>query len=331
MVEIGVLPCAARAPAFAPQSLDASRLTLAALLLPFAFGISGMTHRLASDSASENAANSVAVCRTFIFGGGYRFIGGGCDALCINADKPVAVSGISLCNWASGSTSGDVSIYVIEGSSTSGRVLAHRKLLAVQLHVPRYLRGMGIPLMFEHPVHLEPATDYTLALRMLGDMEHAYCVGRPSIRFDRRGESDSRGALPAAPGTVTVTFKDAKVDGPPPDLNLDNGRHNYLADITDHSDCQIPYIYFVLGDAQQQHEGHSGGVVEASVSSSSFFSVAAAANLSSPPAAAAPSAATPSPSPSGEAVLHVPSSLVVVPPASSAAAGEDVPEHLIDE
>jgi hypothetical protein len=97
-----------------------------------------MTHRLSSENV---AANSVRVCRAAIFGPGYRFTGGGCDAVCINADRPVAVSGISLCSWQSGSTSGDVSIFVIQGSSTSGRILAHRELHAVQLD---YGDGRGL-------------------------------------------------------------------------------------------------------------------------------------------------------------------------------------------
>ena len=218
-----------------------------------------MTHRLASDSASENnAANSVKVCRAVVMGRGYQFTGGGCDAICINADRPVAVSGISLCSWQSGSASGDVSIYVIQGSSTSGRILAHRELHAVQLDYGdgRGLASGVIPLMFERPVYLEPANDYTLALRMLGDTVHEFCVtGVPSIKFDRHGQigpqrimMGERGRPSADPHTlVTVTIKTARIDGPPPHLNLDNSQQQPTAE-NGNTDCHIPFMFFMLSD-----------------------------------------------------------------------------------
>ena len=224
-----------------------------------------MTHRLASDSASENnAANSVKVCRAVVMGRGYQFTGGGCDAICISADRRVAVTGISLCSWQSGSTSGDVSIYVIQGSSTSGRILAHRELHAVQLDYGDG-RGLGwgvIPLMFERPVHLEPANDYTLALRMQGDMVHEFCAsGLPSIKFDKHGEIGTQRILLGIGGrtsadpddtSVTVTIQNASVDGAPPNLNLDNGQQQPTAD-NDNTDCQIPFIYFKLCDVAAAH------------------------------------------------------------------------------
>jgi hypothetical protein len=224
-----------------------------------------MTHRLVSDPASENdPANSVAMCRVHAFGSGYQFTGGGCDAVCINADRRVAVTGISLCSWRSGSTSGDVSIYVIQGSSTGGRILSQRELRAVQLD---YGSGLGlqhgvIPLMFEHPVYLEPANDYTLALCMRGDMVHEFCAcGLRSMKFDKHGEIGTQrislgigGRTSADPDdtSVTVTIKNASVDGAPPNLNLDNDQQQPTAD-NDNTDCQIPFIYFKLCDVAAAH------------------------------------------------------------------------------
>jgi hypothetical protein len=265
----------------------------------------------------------------------YQFTGGGCDAVCINTDKPVVVSGISLCPWRRGSTSADVSIYVIEGSSSSGRVLAQRLLHNVQLDADhgtagmRWAIGAPVPLMFEHPIHLEPERDYTLALQMQGDMVHDYCQGPPSIKFDEFGT-----IWAAAPVTsVSVSIKPARIDGPPPNLNLDNGMDNYLAGITDHTHCQIPCIYLVPCGARPPADGGTGGVINTFARSASGGSVAATApaEVSSPPAAAVPSAPLASHVASGVDVLRAPTSLLAAPPASSAAACKAIPECFTDE
>jgi hypothetical protein len=80
---------------------------------------------------------------------------------------PASVCGISLCKWISGSSTGNVDVYVIEGLSTSGRVLAHRLLPDVVLNT-----GSVVPLMLEQPAQHAPDTDYTLVLRMKGSMLH---------------------------------------------------------------------------------------------------------------------------------------------------------------
>jgi len=114
----------------------------------------------------SSVSTPLVVDRSSSFSGSWGFYGG-CDALTIRVSVSVAVSGISLGKWISGSTTADVAIYVIRGSSTSGAVLANRQLTSVQLNT-----GSIVPLMFEQPVQLEPSTDYTLALRMVGNMVH---------------------------------------------------------------------------------------------------------------------------------------------------------------
>jgi hypothetical protein len=111
--------------------------------------------------------------------------------------------------------------------------------------------------MFERPVHLEPANDYTLALRMQGDMVHEFCAsGLPSIKFDKHGEigmqrilmGDRGRTAPPDPDTsVTVTIKNARIDGPPPNLNVDNCQQQPAAE-NENTDCHIPFIFFMPCD-----------------------------------------------------------------------------------
>ena len=138
----------------------------------------------------------------------------------ISVSAPVAVSGVSLCPGSSGSTSGDVDIYVIEGPSTNGRVLAHRLLRGVQLNT-----GGMVPLMLEQPVDLVPRSDYTLALRMVGNMQHE----RLSSAVTSVESATSAGA------PFTVTIKNATFSGADP-LNKNNG--------TSASEGQIPSVFF---------------------------------------------------------------------------------------
>jgi hypothetical protein len=178
----------------------------------------------AARAAAEAARRrTVQVNRTVSYsaGGTWGFGCGGCDALTISVSAPVAVSGVSLCPWQSGSTSGDVDIYVIEGSSTSGRVLAHRLLRDVQLNT-----GGIVPLMLEQPVQLAAAADYTLVLRMQGGMAHQHCPNA----------STSISSTTSAGAPFTVTVKNATINGPSPNLNSDNGTSSGYG--------QIPSIFF---------------------------------------------------------------------------------------
>ena len=177
----------------------------------------------AARAAAEAARRrTVQVIRAVSYGSGYGF-GGACDALTISVSTPVAVSGVSLCPWLNGSTSGDVDIYVIEGPSTNGRVLAHRLLRDAQLNT-----GGGIvPLMLEQPVQLAAAADYTLVLRMKGVMQHLRCQNLTTT---------SIGSTTSAGVPFTVTLKNATMNGPSPNLNSNNG--------TSTSDGQIPSIFF---------------------------------------------------------------------------------------
>jgi nucleoid-associated protein YgaU len=176
------------------------------------------------DEAARTAAEAatkrtVEVNRSRNFEDGWGF-SGSIDALTISVSSVVAVSGISLCQWISGSTSANVDVYVIEGSSTSGRVLVHEVLRDVQLNT-----GAVIPLMLQQPVQLVPNADYTLALRMQGGMTHQkcqQCLG--SI------QSTTSAAVP-----FTVTVKQTTLNGPEP-LNKDNS--------TSPRSGQIPSIYF---------------------------------------------------------------------------------------
>ncbi len=176
----------------------------------------------AARAAAEAAKiRTVQVNRAVSYYDGWAFDGGGCDALTISVSAPVAVSGVSLCPWSSGSTSSDVDIYVIEGPSTNGRVLAHRLLRGVQLNT-----GGIVPLMLEQPVQLAAAADYTLVLRMEGEISHQYC----------QRSSTSISSTTSAGVSFTVTVKHATIDGPSPNLNSDNS--------TDSGQGQIPSIFF---------------------------------------------------------------------------------------
>ena len=138
----------------------------------------------------------------------------------ISVSAPVAISGISLGKWQSGTEAADVDVWVIEGAATGGRVLAHRLLRAVQLNT-----GGIVPLMLEQPVDLVPRSDYTLALRMQGDMQHQ--------TLSAAGTSVESVTSAGAP--FTVTFKTATFSGADP-LNRDNG--------TNATSGQIPSIFF---------------------------------------------------------------------------------------
>jgi len=91
--------------------------------------------------------------------------GGSTDAVTFQVSKAIGLSGISFCKWISGTTHSDVTITLIEGSSTNGRVLASRVLSQVKLDT-----GNIIPLMFERPVRLSPFTAYTVTAMMKGSM-----------------------------------------------------------------------------------------------------------------------------------------------------------------
>ena len=178
----------------------------------------------AARAAAEAARRrTVQVNRTVSYSAGGFAFGGSCDALTISVSAPVAVSGVSLCPWKSGSTSSDVDIYVIEGSSTSGRVLAHRLLRDVQLNT-----GGIVPLMLEQPVQLAAAADYTLVLRMQGGMTHESCRSTST--------STSISSTTSAGAPFTVTVKNATFNGPSPNLNHSNGTSN--------GNGQIPSIFF---------------------------------------------------------------------------------------
>lgn len=173
--------------------------------------------RAAAEAAKKQ---TVQVNRSQNCSGGWCFGNDAIDALTISVSSVVAVSGISLCKWVSGSTSANVDVYVIEGSSTSGHVLVHEVLRDVQLNT-----RATIPLMLQQPVQLAPNADYTLALKIQGGMQHASCEqGLGSM------QSTTSAGVP-----FTVTVKNTTFDGPAP-LNNDNGTS---------LDCgQIPSIYF---------------------------------------------------------------------------------------
>jgi len=175
--------------------------------------------RAAAEAARRRA---VKINRCTSFGSGCYSFGGPCDALSIRVSSPVSVSGISLCKWVSGPTSGDVDVYVIQGSDTGGTVLAHCLLRGVQLNT-----GAIVPLMLEQPVQLAPAMDYTLALRMQGDMQHERCLG---------GFSTSITSATSAGVPFTVTISKATINGPTPNLNSNNS--------TSTTGGQIPSIFF---------------------------------------------------------------------------------------
>ena len=137
----------------------------------------------------------------------------------ISVSAPVAISGISLGKWESGTAAADVDVWVIEGAATGGRALAHRLLRAVQLNT-----GGIVPLMLEQPVDLVPRSDYTLALRMRGDMRHQ--------SLSATGTSVESVTSAGAP--FTVTFKTATFSGADP-LNRNNG--------TDATSGQIPSLF----------------------------------------------------------------------------------------
>ncbi len=75
--------------------------------------------------------------------------------------------------------------------------------------------------MFEQPVQLSAATDYTVALTMSGSVIHERVVNAISS---------------IAASSFTLTTKTATVNGPAPNLNYDNG--------TDRARGQIPQLYF---------------------------------------------------------------------------------------
>jgi hypothetical protein len=91
--------------------------------------------------------------------------GGSTDAVTFQVNKAIGISGISFCKWISGPTNSDVTISIIEGSSTNGRVIATRVLSQVKLDT-----GNIIPLMFEKPIKLSPFTAYTVTARMQSGM-----------------------------------------------------------------------------------------------------------------------------------------------------------------
>jgi hypothetical protein len=176
------------------------------------------------DAAARAAAEAakkrtVTLNRSATSTGSWSF-SSGADALTISVSAPASVCGISLCKWISGSSTGNVDVYVIEGLRTSGRVLAHRLLPDVVLNT-----GSVVPLMLEQPVQLAPDTDYTLVLRMQGDMQHE----RLSAPQSSIASTTSAGA------PFTLTIKDAVFDGPSPNLNSTN--------CTTAANGQIPSIF----------------------------------------------------------------------------------------
>jgi hypothetical protein len=179
-------------------------------------------HEDAAARAAAEAAKrrTVTLNRASTFSGTWGFSNGAADALTISVSASVAVSGISLCKWNSGSSTGNVDVYVIEGPGTSGRVLAHRLLPDVVLNT-----GGVVPLMLEQPVQLAPDTDYTLVLRMQGDMSHEHVSAAQS----------STASTTSAGAPFTLTIKHAVINGPSPNLNESNS--------TDASSGQIPSIF----------------------------------------------------------------------------------------
>jgi hypothetical protein len=160
----------------------------------------------AAARATAEAAKrrTVTLNRSATSKGSWSF-SGPADALTISVSAPASVCGISLCEWISGSSTGNVDVYVIDGPRTSGRVLAHRLLPDVALN-------KKVPLMLEQPVQLAPDTDYTLVLRMQGDMRHEQ-VSAPQSSI----ASTTSAGLP-----FTITIKNAVFDGPFPNLSSDN-------------------------------------------------------------------------------------------------------------
>jgi hypothetical protein len=135
--------------------------------------------------------------------------GGSTDAVTFQVNKAIGISGISFCKWISGPTNSDVTISIIEGSSTNGRVIATRVLSQVKLDT-----GNIIPLMFEKPIKLSPFTAYTVTATMkTGGMLTQHMPSAPTSvtaagltlttqatnwngPFSSNGSSENRGQMP---------------------------------------------------------------------------------------------------------------------------------------
>ena len=87
---------------------------------------------------------------------------GATDATTFKVSKAIGISGTSFCKWINGPTHSDITISIIEGPNTNGRVLATRVMKDVKLDT-----GNIIPLMFERPIMLSPGTVYTVTALMM--------------------------------------------------------------------------------------------------------------------------------------------------------------------